>query len=177
MDRRGEPQGGWENVDTECRGGDEPTGVVEPEVTTPMVMQYAHRLAPTPEAHVEPDGDTYVNVPNNFFADAEDVDHTVTLFGQPITISFQVSDVTWQFGDGSTARGRGVENADVGQPGAVEHAYTRQGGYDVTATTSITVVFTLPGGQTVTRANAITTSSHPVTVPVGEIQTTVNDVG
>jgi hypothetical protein len=48
-------------------------------------MDYAHRLAPKPQAHVEPDGTTYVNVPNNFYADAHDVDHTVTLLGQEVT--------------------------------------------------------------------------------------------
>lgn len=178
VDETGAPKGGWEYQGTECRGGDEPSGVVPPQVTTPMVMEYARRLAPKPSAHVEPNGDTYVNVPNNFYADAGDVDHTVTLFGRTITISFQVSDVTWDFGDGSSGvSGRGVADAEVGQPGAVEHAYATSGGYDVTATSSITVVFTLPGGETVTRADAITMTSEAVTVPVGEIQTTVTDVG
>lgn len=169
-------RGLWDFQDSECRGLDDPNGVVQPQVTGPMVLEEARRTAPEPNAHVEPNGETYVNVPNNFYADADDTEHTVTLFGNAITISFQVSGVTWDFGDGGTASGNGVKNADVDQPGAVEHEYVRQGSYEVTASTSITVVFTLPDGRTVTLPDAISQTSEPVTLQVGEIQTTVNDV-
>lgn len=179
VDRAGQVvgNGAWQIQGSLCRGPDDPDGVVQPEVTTDMVVEEARRTAPRPVAHVEPATKSFVNVPNNFYADAESVDHTVHLFGNAITISFRVAEVSWDFGDGTSATGNGVENASVGQAGAVEHEYTRQGSYDVTVSTSLTVVFTLPNGRSVTLDDAITQTSPPVTLQVGEIQTTVNDVG
>ncbi|MGH8964589.1 MAG: hypothetical protein ACRDXB_04555 [Actinomycetes bacterium] len=168
---------GWNYEGSECRGPDDPTGVVQPQVTEEMVVAEAERTAPEPTVHVEPATKSYVNVPNNFYADAEDATHTVNLLGASITIAFLVEDVRWEFGDGAGATGAGVRNASVGAPGTVEHQYARGGGYDITATTSLTVQFTLPGGQQITLPNAISQTSAPVTLQVGEIQTTVNNVG
>ena len=42
-------------------------------------------------------------------------------------------------------RATGVEGADVGAPGAVEHAYARQGSYAITTTTTYDLTFVLPG--------------------------------
>lgn len=168
----------WVSAGSECRGLDDPTtGVVQPEVTREMVIEEAYRLAPKPTVHVEPATKSYVNVPNNFYADAQDASHTVNLLGESITIAFQVEEVSWTFGDGEGASGAGVQNAAVGAPGAVEHQYAGGGSYDITATTSITVQFTLPSGQQVTVPDAIDQTSSPVPLDVGEIQTTVNDVG
>jgi len=56
----------------------------------------------------------------------------------------------------------------------VEHAYDHQGSYDITATSTVGVRFTLPNGQAVELPGAFEFSSDPVTLPVGEIQTRVD---
>lgn len=170
------PGGSWEFVGSECRGADEPT-TEEPEVTSEMVLDQAYAAAPRPEARVQPGTRSYVNVPNNYVADAPDRTVTVTVLGNPIAIRFVVNEVTWDFGDGTSGTGKGIEDADVGTPGAVEHAYTRQGDYQITATSTVGVSFTLPDGQTVNLPNAFSMPGEPVELPVGEIQTRVDSTG
>ena len=168
--------GTWEFVGSECRGADDPVAE-EPQVTEEMVLDQAYAAAPRPTAAVQPGARSYVNLPNNYWADAPDETTTVNVLGNPIAITFTVTDVTWDFGDGSSASGEGVEDAEVGAPGAVEHAYSRQGSYEITATSTVGVQFTLPDGQAVNLPGAFQFSSDPVTLPVGEIQTRVDSTG
>ncbi len=172
----GSPDAAWEFVGNECRGADDPVEE-EPEVTEEMVLDQAYAAAPHPTAAVQPGARSYVNLPNNYWADAPDETVTVNVLGNPIAITFTVTDVTWDFGDGSSASGEGVEDAEVGAPGAVEHAYGRQGSYEITATSTVGVQFTLPNGQAVNQPGAFQFSSDPVTLPVGEIQTRVDSTG
>ncbi len=167
------PDGTWEFVGSVCRGADEPTEE-EPEVTSEMVLDQAYAAAPTPTAQVQPGTRSYVNVPNNYYADAPDTTVNVTVLGNPIAVQFHVSEVTWDFGDGASGTGEGVKDADVGTAGAVEHAYTQQGDYQIRATSTVGVRFTLPNGQTVDMPNAFSMPGEPVELPVGEIQTRVD---
>jgi hypothetical protein len=171
--RREVPDGTWEFVGNECRGADDPT-TEQPRVTQEMVLDEAYAAAPRPTAQVQPGTRSYVNVPNNYYADAPDSTITVNVLGNPIAVQFTVNEVAWDFGDGATGSGEGVEDADVGAPGSVEHAYTRQGDYTITATSTVGVRFTLPDGQTVSLPNAFSMPGEPVTLPVGEIQTRVD---
>jgi hypothetical protein len=98
----------------------------------------------------------------------------VNVLGHPIAVTFTVSDLTWDFGDGTGATGAGVKDADVGAPGAVEHAYGRQGSYRITATSTVGVSFTLPNGQAVNTPGAFRFTSVPVALPIGEVQTRVD---
>jgi hypothetical protein len=170
----GDPKANWELVGTECRGPDEPTKA-QPKVTQEMVLDQAYAAAPHPTAEVQPGNRTFVNVPNNYWADAADKTMTVNVLGHPIAVRFTVNDVSWDFGDGTPAgHGAGVENAEVGAAGAVEHAYATQGSYTITATSTVGVRFTLPNGQTVDLPNAFSMPGEPITLPVGEIQTRVD---
>jgi len=172
--RREVPGGAWDFVGNECRGPDDPTNE-EPQVTQEMVLDEAYAAAPRPAAQVQPGTRSYVNVPNNYDADAADDTVTVNVLGNPIQVRFTVTEVTWDFGDGGSATGKGIKDADVGTPGAVEHAYTQQGSYTITATSTAGIEFTLPGGRTVDLPTAFSMEGEPVELPVGEIQTRVDN--
>lgn len=169
----GDPNAPWEYVGSECRGPDDPVQQ-QPQVTQEMVTDAAYAAAPKPTAVVQPGNRSYVNLPNNYYADAEDQTVPVEVLGHQIAVQFTVSDVTWDFGDGTTASGAGVKDADVGAPGAVEHAYSQQGSYAITATSTVGLSFTLPNGQTVNVPGAFEMTSEPVNLPIGEIQTRVD---
>ncbi|KQZ75469.1 hypothetical protein [Nocardioides sp. Root151] len=165
----------WDQVATVCKGPDDPMPTT-PVVTTEMVVQVARALAPKTQPHVEPATQSYVNIPNNYYADAPDVTRTVNLFGHSIAVRFTGGETTWDFGDGNSATGTGIEGAEVGQAGSVEHGYDRKGEYSVTVSTAYDVSFTLPDGQAVTQQ--VTGVPGPAAqLQIGEIQTTVNDVG
>ena len=163
----------WEFVGNECRGADDPVQQ-QPQVTAEMVLDQAYAAAPHPTAVVQPGTRSFVNVPNNYYADAPGETVNVEVLGQPIAVTFTVGEITWDFGDGSSGVGEGVEDADLGAPGAVEHAYSRQGSYAITATSSVGVQFTLPNGENVNDPGAFSFTSEPVTLPVGEVQTRVD---
>jgi hypothetical protein len=166
-------QGQWTLVGNECRGPQDPT-TTPPVVTETMVVDAAYAAAPKPSAMVQPGTRSYVNIPNNYYADAQDQTVTVNVLGNDIAVTFVVEDVTWAFGDGATGTGVGRKDAEVGAADAVEHSYSRSGSYTITASTTLGVRFTLPNGQAVNTPGAITMDSAPVTLPVSEIQTRVD---
>jgi len=147
----------------------DPTAPVAPVITTQMVSEAAKVTAPVNPPHVEPGTVSYVHVPNNYWADAPTVNDSVTLLGVTIPLRWTPTGTTWSFGDGATASGNGVEGADVGAAGAVEHAYGRQGGYAISTTTTYDLTFVLPGGGSQTIQLAAP-PSPPVTLPIREIQ-------
>ena len=155
---------------TEEEPGDPPA---RPQVTTEMVVEAALVTAPANPPHVEPGNVSYVNIPNNYWTESPTVNDSVTLLGRTIPLVWTPTGTTWNFGDGGSATGDGVENAAVGAPGAIEHSYARQGSYDITTATTYNLSFVLPGqgAQTI----ALTAPpSPPVTLPVREIQTVVD---
>ena len=103
-----------------------------------MVTDAARVTAPTSPPHVEPGNRSYVNIPNNYWTDAPTVRTSVTVLGRRIPLTWAPTSTTWNFGDGGSATGNGVEDAAIGAPGAVEHAYERQGSYDISTTTPTT---------------------------------------
>ncbi len=150
-----------------------PVAPVAPVITVQMVTDAARVTAPTTPPNVEPGNRSFVNIPNNYWADVDTVQTSVTVLGRAIPLTWTPTGTTWSFGDGSTATGNGVEGAELGAPGAVEHAYARQGSYDITTTTTYDLSFVLPGqgAQTI----ALTSPPSPaVTLPVGEIATRVS---
>jgi hypothetical protein len=163
----------WEMTGTECRGPDEPTETV-PKVTRQDVIDAVKALAPKATFAVQPATQTYVNVPNNYYASAPDLNVPVTVFGLPIAVRFSNASVVWDFGDGSQAQGTGIKDAAVGQAGAIEHAYAENGTYQVRVATSFHVAFDLPGGAHV-EDDVQGFPSASVALQVGEIQTLVTD--
>ncbi|MET0838646.1 MAG: hypothetical protein ABWY19_07695 [Marmoricola sp.] len=146
---------------------------VVPVVTPEMVTEAAEQVAPKPVANVQPGVRSYVNIPNNYFSEAAPTTIPVTVLGQQIQVTFEPTGDTWDFGDGATATGSGVEDAEVGAAGSVEHAYTRQGSYAIHVSRSYTVRFVLPTGPS-TIANAFDIAGPDTVLPVGEIQTRVD---
>lgn len=180
----GEPVAGgdgqWSNQGMTCRGPDDGgAGVQPPELTVEMVMGVAYTQAPVPVVSVQPEGESYVNVPNNFFVDKGPVDDTLTVLGRSVQVTYApvVAEYAWDFGDGGKGSGAGIADAAIGQDGAVEYAYVRQGTYEVLVSANYRVTFTAPGLGTVTPPGTISETSEPVSVEIGEIQSVVTDVG
>jgi len=144
-----------------------------PVVTPAMVVDAAEQVAPEPVAQVQPGTRSYAHIPNNYFAEAGSTTIPVTVLGQQIQVTFEPAGDTWDFGDAATGTGSGIEDADMGAPGAVEHAYTRSGSYAIHVSRGYTVRFTLPGGP-VTVDTAFTIPGPDTVLPVGEIQTRVD---
>jgi hypothetical protein len=165
--------GNWEFVGSVCRGADDPVAQ-QPQITVEMVLDQAYAAAPKPTAVVQPGQRSYVHLPNNYYADAPSQTIPVVVLGQTIPVTFTVTRVDWDFGDGQTATGNGIKDADLHQPGAIEHGYETQGSYDITATSVISVSFALPGGGRQDLPGALEIPSAATTLPVGEIQTRVD---
>jgi hypothetical protein len=168
--------GPWEPQGTQCLGPGEDVVPPEPQVTEADVVDAAEAAAPDSEVHVEPATESYVNVPNNFYADSDAQTVTVEVLGEVIAVRFAPQRYAWDFGDGGTATGAGVEGAEVGSPGAVEHRYRRGGEYGITLTRTFTVSFTLPSGDAVTVPGEISSTSDAYPLTVGEVQSVVTDV-
>ena len=98
---------------------------------------------------------------------------SVTVVGQTIPLVWTPTGTTRDFGDGASATGDGVQGADVGSAGAIEHSYARQGSYDISTTTTYNLSFVLPGQGTQT-LSLTAPPSPPITLPVREIQTVVD---
>ncbi len=145
-----------------------------PVITPQMVTDAAKQVAPKPTANVQPGTRSYANIPNNYFTEHAESTVPVTVLGQQIQVTFVPVGDTWDFGDGATADGSGIEDADVGAPGAVEHAYDRTGSYGISVSRTFTVRFTIPGAP-VTVENAFTIPGPETVLPVGEIQTRVDN--
>jgi hypothetical protein len=161
---------------TPCAPTDDPKPgepPAKPRVTTEMVVEAARLTAPTSPPHVEPGTVSYVNIPNNYWTESPTVRDSVTVVGKTIPLVWTPTGTTWDFGDGGSATGDGIQGADVGAPGAIEHSYARQGSYDISTTTTYNLSFVLPG-QGAQTISLTAPPSPPVTLPVREIQTVVD---
>lgn len=166
----------WEFQGTQCRGDDELDEGGAPQITEQMIIEIAQATAPPATVGAEPGATSYVNIPNNFYATSGATTETVTLIGTPVTLEYTPTSYSWKFGDGNSGTGPGVKNASLGQAGAVEHEYRRQGDYAVTVTTSFEVRASVAGGQSITLSVPVTSTSEPHNLDVGEIQSTVTRV-
>lgn len=160
-----------------CRSINAPTESEPPTVSIADIIDRARALAPTPTFVIEPAATSYVNIPTNFAAQAAPVTVNVTVLGLTVPVEFAPRDPSWTFGDGGVATGLGIENASVGQSGAVEHVYARAGAYDVSVTVPYDATIMIPGGTPITFPTPISRTAAPQTLPVGEIQSVVTNIG
>lgn len=168
---------GFSQSGSVCRGPNDPAPDDGPvQITIGDIADRARAVAPEPLIGSEPGSRTYVNLPTNFYTDATDQQRAVDVLGFSITLTFTPEDVSWDFGDGGSATGAGVQGASVGDAGAVEHLYRRAGSHTVTMSTGWSVVATLPSGQNLTMPGLLTTSSAPLNLSVGEIQSIVTAI-
>lgn len=165
---------GFSNSGNVCRGANDPAPEDGPaQITIGDIIDRARAVAPEPVIGSEPGNHTYVNVPTNFYTDATDQQRSVDVLGFTIGLTFTPTDTTWDFGDGGSGSGVGVQGASVGDPGAVEHIYRRSGSHVITMSTSWQVSATLPNGESIQMPGVLTTSSAPLGLSVGEIQSIV----
>lgn len=160
-----------------CRGPNDPPPANAPvQITIADIVDSARAVAPGAEITTEPGTRSYVNFPTNMYVDDADQQVNVDVLGFDIPLNFSVEDVTWNFGDGASATGAGVADAEVGQEGAVEHAYRRSGSYAIGVTIDYTVTATLPNGETLQMPGTISGSGGPYRLGVGELQSIVKKV-
>ena len=178
-----DPDGGFpdgpqfSNEGVTCRGADDPPPENAPrQITIDDIIDSARAVAPGVEIATEPGARSYVNFPTNMYVDDADQQVNVDVLGFDIPLSFSAEDVTWNFGDGASATGAGVADAEVGQEGAVEHAYRRSGSYAIGVTVDYTVTATLPNGETLQMPGTISGSGGPYQLGVGELQSIVKKV-
>lgn len=166
----------FSSAGTVCRSAPDPSESEPPTVSVADIMDRARALAPTPTFVIEPATKSYVNVPTNVAAEATALTVNVTVLGFTVPVEFTPGDVRWSFGDGGTATGVGIRNADVGESGAVEHVYGRSGDYAVTVTVDYDARILIPGGTPITFPTPIARTSAPQGLEVGEIQSVVTQV-
>lgn len=160
-----------------CRNGDtvnscgEPDG--EPEapgdggtVLTPGMAAEAVREVPMPslQLHVQPDGQTLVNVDTIFFAQPEIVETSIELLGTTITIEATPIRFTWVHGDGTkhtTAEpGHAYPRKDI------THRYMRPARVSARVDTTYVVRFAIDGGDWIDLDDELTATGlrTPITV-------------
>ncbi|MBM9462883.1 hypothetical protein JL108_05430 [Aeromicrobium sp. YIM 150415] len=167
----------FERLGPICRGANDPPPQEGPrQITIDDIIDSARAVAPGVEITTEPGARSYVNFPTNMYVDDADQQVNVDVLGFDIPLTFSPEDVTWNFGDGASATGAGIADAEVGQEGAVEHAYRRSGSYAIGVTVDYTVEATLPNGQTLQMPGTISGSGGPYDLGVGELQSIVKKV-
>ena len=85
--------------------------------TVEQLLDQAYAAAPKPTAVVQPGTRSYVNLPNNYYADAPTQTIPVVVLGQTIPVTFTVTDVRWDFGDGGSATARASRTPRSTSPG------------------------------------------------------------
>lgn len=169
-------EGEWDQAGNQCRGADDPEEGGPVEITAWMIRDEAQANAPATKATSEPQGTSYVHIPNNFYTETDGENVSVDILGVNVQLQYTPTTYSWSFGDGSSGSGAGVEGADVGQAGAVEHEYRRAGRFNATVTRSFEVVATLPNGKSLPMDGLISSTSDAIPMEIDEIQSVVTRV-
>lgn len=92
-------------------------------VTPGMVLEAFRRVPlPTSELSLDPDVDTYVNLPTIFSTQAEAFEETVRIIGQSVRLQIEPSEFAWDHGDGSVT---GTDTPGIGWSEAIPVASDR----------------------------------------------------
>lgn len=166
----------WESAGSQCRGSDDPPEGGPVQITTVDISERARQAAPASTVHVQPGEKSYVNVPTNFYANQSTTDASVTVLGTRVDLQFAPSGYAWTFGDDGKGTGAGIKDAAVGEDGAVEHTYRRQGGYEVRLTRSFTVTYQVAGGPSGELPSPVSSTSPDYPLGIGEVQSVVTKI-
>ena len=164
--RRLDPPGAWAIVDTECIA-DAPPGA-EPIVTDGLVLQTVRRLGlPRLTVHVQPAGETLVNLETIFYATPPEWARTVTLLGYTVDIEASADSYTWTFGDGATTST--AEPGAAYPAGDIVHEYADA---HVTVRPRVDVTYVIrwrvDGGAWQTVAETVPATGYPVALQIRE---------
>ena len=114
-------------------------------VFTPGLARQAVASIPLPglTLHVQPDGETLVNVPTIFWADPQPFETSIDLLGHEITVEATPQSFTWVHGDGSSQT-----TAHPGRPYPREditHRYWQPDELEARVDTTYSVRFSIDG--------------------------------
>jgi hypothetical protein len=139
-----------------------------PQVTPDLVLNEVRRIGlPALQVHVQPAGDTLVNLDTIFYAEPLPFTRTVNLLGYTVDVEASPTAYAWSFGDGT---GTTTESPGAPYPaGDITHAYTdahvtEQASVDAT----YTVRFRVDGGEWQTIEETITADGPSTAVTVKE---------
>jgi hypothetical protein len=145
-----------------------------PPPPTPQEV-WAMTPLPDPTVHVNPDTPGLVGLEAWYWADpaAGPISATVNIRGYVVTVTATAVGWWWDPGDGS-ARLYSSRPGTRSDP-AAEHAYTRQGGYDITAGVRWQGTFTMSFAGTVIDSSPLGTATATATEPyeVDEIEAVI----
>jgi hypothetical protein len=137
-------------------------------VTPDLVLREVRRIGlPALRVHVQPEGETLVNLDTIFFAQPEPFARTVQLLGFSVDVEATPTSFAWAFGDGA---GMTTETPGAPYPDQViTHAYADA---DVTEHASVdatyTVRFRVDGGEWQTIDETISADGPTTAVQVKE---------
>ena len=115
-------------------------------VFTPGLARQAVANIPLPglTLHVQPDGETLVNVPTIFWADPQPFETSIDLLGREIEIEATPVSFTWVHGDGTTQTtdhpGKPYPRQDI------THRYWQPSELEARVDTTYSVRFSIDGG-------------------------------
>jgi hypothetical protein len=159
------PNGAWEAIGSVCLAPEE---AARPQVTPDLVLNEVRRIGlPALQVHVQPAGDTLVNLDTIFYAEPLPFVRTVQLLGYTVDVDATPTAYDWSFGDGT---GQVTESPGAPYPaGDITHAYTDA---HVTQQASVdaiyTVRFRVDGGEWQTIEETITADGPSTAVTVKE---------
>jgi hypothetical protein len=145
---------------------DAPSG--DETVLTPGMAAEAVSEVPMPRLrlHVQPDGQTLVNMDTIFFAEPARFQTSIELLGVTVDIAATPVRFTWVHGDGTkqtTAKpGRAYPSKDV------THRYLRPGSVPARVDTTYAVRFAIDGGDWIELGDELTATGESTTVEVRE---------
>jgi hypothetical protein len=155
----------WVPTTSVCLGPEE---APRPRVTPDLVLNAVRRIGlPALRVHVQPEGETLVNLDTIFFAQPEPFARTVQLLGFSVDVEATPTSFAWAFGDGA---GMTTETPGAPYPDQViTHAYADA---DVTEHASVdatyTVRFRVDGGEWQTIDETISADGPTTAVQVKE---------
>lgn len=156
--------------------------VIAPQVTPEMAREQFLQLLPVLDFGIEPELQSFVNVPVIVYADAtrEWEFPPVTLIGQAVQIRAVVTSYAWSFGGVEvTADWPGRPFADdctrLPCEGYVQYPFAAPGSYDIGLTVTWTGQFAVNGGAWQDVPGVGTTTTPPVQVDVVEARPVLTD--
>lgn len=137
--------------------------------TSPGAIERAVREIPMPAltTHIQPDGETLVNVETIFYTDPTTLRRTVTLLGHSVQVVARPVSYAWHHGDGTTDRtsrpGRPYPAKDV------THRYRDTGeNLRTSVDTGYRVTYSVDGGTWQTLSGTLTAPGPTTTLDVAE---------
>jgi len=128
-----------------------PTTGLTPAAAQPLAEELRRRVEVLPATvSVRPDSRGVTGIPSLFWVDGYDgapIQQTLTAFGLAVTVTATLTDVAWDFGDGTAPVHAGLGEAWP-QHSSVQHNYVEPStgaGYHVTVTITLAPSFTVNG--------------------------------